>query len=63
MIFQEAIGDVRTIVKTRKIEKILEDVSPILTLYGATGNGKSMLATYKALSRIFSSDRKKAIYV
>ncbi|MDD2260103.1 MAG: terminase family protein [Acholeplasmataceae bacterium] len=61
--YQEAIGDVKTIVKTRKIEKILGDASPILTLYGATGNGKSMLATYKALARIFSSDRNKAFYV
>lgn len=61
--YKEAIGDIKTIVKTPKIIKILEDCHKILILYGATGNGKSMLATLKAITRIMNSPRHHRFFV
>ncbi len=40
---------------TPKLRAIARDEHKILTLYGATGNGKSMLMSLKGLSRIFRS--------
>ena len=61
--YKEAIGDVKTIVRTAKINKILADTHKLLILYGATGNGKSMIATYKAITRIVKSPRHHKFFV
>lgn len=58
-----AIGDIGTIVYTEKTKRIMMDESPILTIYGSTGNGKSMIGTLKFLSRIYRSGKNKQTYV
>src|SRR5690554_1836311 len=62
-IYRPAIGDIRTVVRTEKINKILSSNARVLTLYGASGNGKSMLKLIKALSRIFNSKRWQQTYI
>lgn len=48
---------------TPKTRTILSDKHKILTLYGSTGNGKSMLMMTKGLSRIYKSPREHKTYV
>lgn len=62
-IYRPAIGDIRTVVRTEKINKILSSNARVLTLYGASGNGKSMLKLIKALSRIFKAKRWQQTYI
>lgn len=61
--YEEAIGNIDTIVYTEKSKRIMADEHKILTLFGSTGNGKSMLATLKMLSRIFKSGSRQQTYV
>ena len=61
--YDGAIGHIGTIVHTAKTRKILGDEHKILTIFGATGNGKSMLATLKTVSRIFKSTSRQQTFV
>lgn len=58
-----AIGNINTIAYTNKSKLIMKDKHKVMTIFGSTGNGKSMLATLKMVSRIYKSDRSKKTYI
>lgn len=61
--YKPALGDVRNIIMTEKLQAILDDESKVLTLHGSTGNGKTMIATYKFLARVYNSARDRQTFV
>ena len=58
-----AIGDIRTILWTKKTEYVKASKHKILVLYGSTGNGKSMIATLKFISRVFNSAKHEQTFI
>ncbi len=58
-----ALGNVNQILYTPKSRKIIEDDAKVITLFGSTGNGKTMLATYKFLSRVWHSPKSHKFFV
>lgn len=61
-----AIRDIKTIVwtgKTSYVRQLDSKAYPILIFHGSTGNGKSMIGALKFLSRIYSAERDKQIYI
>jgi len=58
-----ANGDIRQIVYTPMTKMIASDEHKILTIYGATGNGKSMYSTLKFLTRIIRSRPTHNTYI
>jgi len=62
-VLNPAVGSVKNIVMTDKLRTILEDDGQVITVYGATGNGKSMIEIYKGLGRIYNSERHEQTYL
>lgn len=62
-LLKPAMGDIKTIVHTEKTRLILSDEHSVITLLGATGNGKSMLGTLKMLARIFKAEKYQKQFV
>ena len=63
---QPAIGNINTIVYTKKTEFVMGLSSvdyPIMIYHGSTGNGKSMTSTLKFMVRIFNSSVNHQTYV
>ena len=61
-----ALRDIDTIVwtdKTKYVRGLSSSDAPLLMFHGATGNGKSMIATLKFLSRIYNAPRDRQVYV
>lgn len=58
-----ANGDIKEIVYTPMTKMIVNDEHKILTIYGATGNGKSMYSTLKFLTRIIRSRPTHNTYI
>lgn len=55
--YKPAIGSVRNIIWNEKTREVMGCEGKVVTFYGATGNGKSMLGMYKFLSRVYKSGR------
>ena len=72
---KEALGNINTILWTKKTEyvkgvervkgsrKIKDNEYKILVFHGSTGNGKSMIAALKFMSRVFNSPREHQNFV
>lgn len=61
-----ALRDIDTIVwtdKTEYVRGLSSSDAPLLMFHGATGNGKSMIATLKFMSRIYNAPRDRQVYV
>lgn len=58
-----AMGDIRQIKDTPKTRAIMRDKHKILTLYGSTGNGKSVRLIIKGLARIFKAPSWQRTFV
>lgn len=61
-----ALRNIDTIVwtdKTEYVRGLASSDAPLLMFHGATGNGKSMIATLKFMSRIYNAPRDRQVYV
>ena len=54
-MLKSAVGDIKTIIYNDKTSLIKRDSHKFLVIYGATGNGKSMVSTLKMIKRIFQA--------
>ena len=61
--YKPAMDSVKNIVMTEKLEMILQDEAQVLTMYGATGNGKSMGSTWKFMAKVFNAERHQQTFL
>lgn len=61
-----ALGDIETIIWTEKTEYVKglsQEDYKVISFHGSTGNGKSMIAALKFMSRVFNSGRDEQNFV